>query len=68
VCVCVRSTNKKRMIPKSSNLVEVYPRNDMVFRSNGQRCHNVTKCKNMLKAIEWLAWVCTLSSANRLVS
>jgi len=29
--------------------------------------HRVTKCKNILKAIEWPAWFCTLSSGQRLV-
>jgi len=26
--------------------------------------HRITKCKNILKAIEWPAWLCTLSSVD----
>ena len=40
-CVSIRSITKKRMIPKSSNLVQGmnlgYPISDMIFTSKGQR-------------------------------
>ena len=69
VCLClfVWMMEPKRLKLQSPNLPDIvrhgHPLN---IRSEGQD-HRVTKCKNIFQTIEWLAWVCTLSSGLRLV-
>jgi len=71
LCVCLHDNSKTNDL-KCSNLVYGmtlgYPTSNMILRSKVIRqSQRVTKYKYTLKAIEWLSWVCTLSSAHRLV-
>jgi len=72
VCLCYRTKTAETTITKlvsrivsPSRVLDMHAFN---IKSKGQRSRSQGhKVQNTLQAIEWLAWVCTLSSGQRLV-
>jgi len=72
VCVCVRTINQNSWNYNHQTCHRNNPSYVLAtYLISGQKVigqsHRVIKCKNILRAIEWLAWVWTLSSAHRIV-